>query len=82
MNNNNNNYNSKSGMLFTIDDNIKCLDTKTDNTFIIRNKKIYFNNNYINKLLDTTKVGMYQGIFRLLTNDDNLLFGITIKVST
>ena len=41
MNNNNNNYNSKSGMLFTIDDNIKCLDTKTDNTFIIRNKKIY-----------------------------------------
>lgn len=74
--NNTNNNNSKAGMLFTIDDNIKCLDTKTDNTFIIRNKKIYFNNNYINKLLDTTKVGMYQGIFRLLTNDDNLLFGI------
>lgn len=78
---NNGNLISKFDMLFTSTDNIKCLDTKSDNTFIIRNKKIYFNNNNINKQLDTTKVGMYKGSFKISTTDTNLIFGINDKNS-
>ena len=63
-------------MLFTVNDNIKCLYTQQNNIFKLRNNKIYFQNYNINKKLDTTKVAMYIGKFNLTTNDSDLLFGI------
>lgn len=67
---------SKFDMLFTVNDNIKCLFTEQDNNFKLRNDKIYFENYNINKTLDTTKVAMYIGTFKIVTTDSNLLFGI------
>ena len=67
---------SKFDMLFTVNDNIKCLYTEENNNFKLRNDKIYFENYNINKRLDTTKVAMYIGTFRLITSDSDLSFGI------
>lgn len=69
-------FSTKFDMLFTTNDNIKCLFTEKDNIFKLRNKKIYFENYNINKHLDTTKVAMYIGNFKISTNNPNLKFGI------
>ena len=67
---------SKFDMLFTVNDNIKCLNILIPNIFKIRNNKIYFENFNINKNLNTTKVAMYIGTFDIQTNDSSLKFGI------
>lgn len=67
---------SKFDMIFTVNDNIKCLDDKNNNFFKLRNNKIYFENNFINKELDTTVIGLYKNKFTIICQDDNLLFGI------
>ena len=67
---------SKFDMIFTVNDNIKCLDDKNDNFFKLRNNKIYFENNFINKNIDTTVVGLYKNNFKIVCEDSDLLFGI------
>ena len=67
---------SKIDMIFTVHDNIKCLNTNNDNKFKIRDNRIYFENNHIDKRINTTVISMYKGNFRFITDDDNLIFGI------
>jgi len=66
---------SKFDMLFTVKDNIKCLNNKNNNNFIIRNNKIYFLNNHANKTLDTTAIAVHNSNFEIVSNDSNLSFG-------
>ena len=67
---------SKLDMLFTVHNNIKCLDTNKDNKFKIRDNKIYFENNHIDKKINTTMISMFKGTFKFTTDDDTLVFGI------
>ena len=66
----------KFDMIFTAQNNIKCLSDNVDNNFTLRNNKIYFKNNFINKTLDTTMLGIYKSKFKISTNNSDLLFGI------
>lgn len=63
-------------MIFTIKDNIKCLVETVENKFKIRNNKIYFENNHINKKLDTNKIAIRKGKFIISTDNESLIFGI------
>ncbi len=67
---------SKLDMLFTVHNNIKCLDTNKDNKFRIRDNKIYFENNHIDKKINITMISMFKGTFKFTTDDDTLAFGI------
>lgn len=67
---------SKFDMIFTVKNNIKCLDNSKNNIFKIRNDKIYFINNFINKNIDTTMIGVYKDKFTISTDNNDLLFGI------
>ena len=66
---------TKFNMLYTMNNNIKCLNVLKVNKFKIRNNKIYFENNEINQL-DTTQIGMFEGNFNFITDDSSLIFGI------
>ena len=67
---------SKLDMLYTVNNNIKCLKLIKVNKFRLKNDKIYFENNDINQNLDTTQIGMFIGTFNFNSDDPNLIFGI------
>ena len=67
---------SKFDMIFTVKNNIKSLDNNKNNIFKIRKNKIYFMNNFINKNIDTTMIGVYKNKFVISTDDNSLLFGV------
>lgn len=67
---------TKLDMLFTVNNNIKCLDNKKDNKFIIKNDKIFFKNNHINQNLDTNMIALYKGKFNISTDNGDLMLGV------
>ena len=66
---------SKIDVLYTMNNNIKCLSLLKVNLFKIRNNKIYFENNEIDQL-NTTQIGMYVGNFNFNSSDSALIYGI------
>lgn len=67
---------TKFDIIFSVNKNIKCLDTRKDNKFKLRNNKIYFENNHIDKKIDTDVISVYKSSFTITTDDDSLMFGI------
>ena len=67
---------SKFDMLYTVNNNIKCLSKIKNNKFKLKNNLIYFENNDINQKLNTSQVGIYTGEFNINTDDNKLIFGI------
>ena len=51
---------TKFDIIFSVNKNIKCLDTRKDNKFKLRNGKIYFENNHIDKKIDTDVISVYK----------------------